>query len=154
MDGESCVRSKKVDHWATCNQVTFKYSAPHQKAWLVERHNALICSALQRAEVLVITESLCVSSITVLGLVEFMHKASVCISNHTFDLALLGRQPHFLPALGGGYYGDVDGTGHNGFARVREIAAIAIIQATAKQRLARGDKRNHVVAMERSEHQF
>lgn len=36
--------------------------------------------------------------------------------------------------------------------RVRGIAAVSIAEATAKQRFARGDKRNQVVAMERSEH--
>ena len=48
LDGETGMRGKDVDDWAMYNQITLKYKAPHQKAWLVERHNALIRSALQR----------------------------------------------------------------------------------------------------------
>ena len=48
-DGEIGMRGEEVDDWTMYNQITMKYKAPHQKAWLVERHNALICSVLQRA---------------------------------------------------------------------------------------------------------
>ena len=133
LDGEIGMRGKDVDDWAMYNQVTLKYKAPHQKAWLVERHNALIRAALQRAEAQVIKESRCISFTTVLGLVTFMRNAFVCINNRTPCQALLGRQPSLLPPLEGGYYGDLDVKGQNDLARVREIAAIATIEATAKQ---------------------
>ena len=102
LDGETGMRGKDVDDWAMYNQITLKYKAPHQKAWLVERHNALIRAALQRAEAQVIKESLCISFTTVLGLVTFMHNALVCINNHTPYQGLLGRQPSLLPLLEGG----------------------------------------------------
>ena len=44
--------------------------------------------------------------------------------------------------------------GQSNLARVREIAATSITEATAKQRLGRGDKRSMIAAMERSEHKF
>ena len=47
----------------------------------------------------------------------------------------------------------MDVTGHNDLARVRDIVAIAIIQATAQHRFARGDQRNEIGASERVEHQ-
>ena len=50
LDGETGMRGKEVDDFAMYNQTTMKYKSPHQKAWLVERHNALIRSALHRAE--------------------------------------------------------------------------------------------------------
>ena len=50
LDGESGMRGKDVDDWAIENQTTLKFKAPHQKAWLVERHDALIRTALQGAE--------------------------------------------------------------------------------------------------------
>ena len=81
--------------------------------------------------------------------------ALVRINNHTPYQALLGCQPHLLPPLEGGYYGDLDvkgGGGQHDLARVREIAAISIIEATAKQRLARGDKRQQVAALQRAEY--
>ena len=61
LDQETGMRGKEVDDWAMYNQIAMKYKAPpHQKAWLVERHNALIRNALQKAETQVISESLCV----------------------------------------------------------------------------------------------
>ena len=107
LDGESGMKGKEVDDWAMYNQITMTYKSPRQKAWLVERHNALIRSALHRAETQVIKESLCVSFGIVLGFVTFMHNALVCINNHTPYQALLGRQPNLLPPLEGGYYGGV-----------------------------------------------
>ena len=83
-----------------------------------------------------------------------MHNALVLINNHTPYQALPGRQPHRLPPFEKGYHLHLDTKGQSNIARVREIVAIAIVEATAKQRLARGDERNHIVAMERSEHKF
>ena len=152
LDGEIGMMAKDVDDWATYSQVTLQYKAPYQKAWLVERHNVLIRAALQRAGSQVIEESLCISFHTVLGLFTFMRNAFVCINNHTPYQVLLGRQPHLLPPLEGGYYGDLDVTGQHNLARVKEIAAISIIEPTAKQRFARGDKRQQVVALQGAEY--
>lgn len=103
---------------------------------MVERQNALIRSALQRAETQVIKKSLCVSFVTVLGLVAFMRHALTSINYFTSYQALPGRQPHLLPPLVCGYYGDLDQTGQNNLARAREIVAIAIVEATAEQTLS------------------
>ena len=81
-----------------------------------------------------------------------MHLELVCINNHTPHQALSGRQPHLLPPLEGGYYGDLDVKGQNDLARVREIVAIYTIEAIVKQRFARGDKRQHVVALQRAQY--
>lgn len=83
LDGETGTRRNDIDHWARYNQIALKFEAPHQKAWLVERHDALIRSASQRAESHVIKESLCVSFGTIFGLVAFMHIALVSIDNST-----------------------------------------------------------------------
>ena len=77
------MRGKEIDDYATYSRVTMRYKAPRQKSWLVERHNALIRSALQRAEAQVIKESLRISFATVLGLVAVMQNAFVSINNHT-----------------------------------------------------------------------
>ena len=81
-----------------------------------------------------------------------MHNALVSSNNHTFDQALLGRQFHLLPPLEGGYNGDLDIKGQHNLAHVREIVAVATIEATPNQRSFRGDKRNQIVAEERSDH--
>lgn len=98
-----------------------KYKAPHQKAWLVERRNALIKPALQRAESQVSKRSPCISFTTAVGL-------------GTPYQALSGRQPHFRPPLEEGYHADLDVKGPDNFARAREIVAVAIIEDTAEHK--------------------
>ena len=78
LDGGTGMRSNEADDWAMYSQAALKHKAFHQKAWLVERHNAFIRSALQGAETHAIKESLRVSLVTVLGLVTFRRNASVC----------------------------------------------------------------------------
>ena len=95
LDGEIGMRPNDLDDLQMCNQVALKLKAPHQKAWLVERHKAFIRSALQRAESQVLKEALCISLATVLGLVQFMHGALVLIKHRTPHQALLGRQAPF-----------------------------------------------------------
>lgn len=152
LDGGSGMRAKDVDDWAMYNHVALKRKAPHQKAWLVERHNALIRSALQRAESQAIKESLRASFVTLLGLLAFMHSALTRINSHTPYQAPLGRQLNLLPPLEGCYFGDLDVMGQNHLARVREINAVAILDAAARHRLQRGDKHQQVVTTERAEH--
>lgn len=120
---------------------------------MVERHNAFIRSALQRAGSRVIKELLCISSTAALGLAIYMHNAIICSNNNTSYQALVGRRPHLLPPLEGGYHGDLDAKGQIHIHRVREIVSVAITEATAKQRFVRGSTRNQVVSIERSEHQ-
>ena len=111
------------------NQFTIEHKAPHQKAGLVERCDASIRSALERAEAKAIKESLCISSNTVSGLASFIHNAFIFLFNRIPHHALLGCQPHFLPlppALEGGCHVDLDVNGQNDFARVRDIAAASV----------------------------
>ena len=42
LDGEIGMRGEDVDDWAMYNKIRLKYKAPHQKAWLVERHMFLL----------------------------------------------------------------------------------------------------------------
>ena len=50
LDGETGVGSTQAGAWVTCSQATLKHKTPHQQAWLVERHDALMRSALRFAE--------------------------------------------------------------------------------------------------------
>ena len=84
LDGQSWMRAKEIDDGPMYTQVTLKLKAPHQKAWLVDRRDALIRFALQRAGSQVFKESLCISFVTVFGFVIFMHNALTCINNHIF----------------------------------------------------------------------
>lgn len=74
------MRGKEFDDWAMYSQIAMTHKAPHQTAWLVERHDAAIRSA-SRAEAQVIKESLCISSNIVFGLATSMHNAFVSIIN-------------------------------------------------------------------------
>lgn len=113
LDGETGVRPKEVDDSAMYNQDASKHEAFHKTAWLVERHNAPIVSALQRADSQVIGDLLWVSFVTVSGLVTSMHNAMFAINSHTFYQALLGRQPHLFPLIEGWYHGVLDTKGQN-----------------------------------------
>ena len=106
-DGQAGMRSQVADDLAMCNQIAFKLKAPHQTALRVERHNALIRSAVQRAESQVFRKSLFASFVAVFGLVGFMHDVFGSINSHTPYQVLFGRQPHPLPPLEGGYHGVV-----------------------------------------------
>ena len=103
-DGEIGMRGKAVGDWAMCDQFAIKDKAPHQTGWLVEGHNALIRSALQRAEAQAINETFCISSNIALGLVTFMHNALVFVNNRIPYQALLDRHPQLLPPFEGGYH--------------------------------------------------
>ena len=59
-----------------------------------------------------------------------------------------------MSPLDRGYVGGLDVQGQHNLARVRAIAAVPVIEAIANMRLARGDERNHVPSVERSEHQL
>ena len=82
-DGETGMRANEVDDWATYGRVTSKYKAFHQKVWFVERHDALIRSALQFVESYAVKEIFVVSFVTVLGLVSFIHNVLASINKHT-----------------------------------------------------------------------
>ena len=67
LDGEAGMMGKEVDDWAVYSQIAMMYNVPHQQAWLVERHDALIRAALQRVESQVIKQSVCAGFTPVLG---------------------------------------------------------------------------------------
>ena len=110
---------------------------------------------LQRAESQAIRESLCISFIIVLGRISnFYAQCARTTYNHTPYQALLGRQPHLLQALEGGYRGE--GYTQNAkfnTPRVRGIVVVAIIEATARQRFVRGGGRNQIASRQMSEHE-
>ena len=132
--------------------MAFKHTAPHHKAWLVGRYDASIWSALLKAELQVINESLCDSFIAAFVLETFMHNALTSLNNRQFYLALFGRQPALFPSLEGGYHCEVDTDGQDNLARAREMTAVANIEITATHRVARGDKGKMAVVQQRAEH--
>lgn len=99
-----------------------------------------------------INESRCVCIGIAFAQVTLMYDAFISINNFTPYQAVLGRHPNLLPPLECGSFGDLDVSGQNNLARIREIIATSIVEAIAKMRLARDDKRNQVASVERSEH--
>ena len=134
LHGETEVKGKEVDDWATYIQIVAKCKPPHQKAWLLERFSAVITFALQRAEAKFIQESLCTSFNVALCLVIFVHNAFTSINIHTPYQAVFGGQFRRFPPVRGRTPRRFRRTRQIDIARVREIAAVAIIQAIAKQR--------------------
>ena len=125
LDGDTGMKKGRgVDDWAMQSQLFTCYESPRQKAWLVERHNAILGAGQLRTETQMRKESTAASSSTVLAIVAFMHNTLTCINGCTPCQALLGGQPHILPPLEGGYCGDLDTRGQHNITRIPELAAI------------------------------
>ena len=125
---------------------------------IVERHNEIIRRCLQTTEQQLVKEGLKAPFEQALQMVFFMHDSLTVINNSTPYQALLGRQPAMLHPLEGGHSGQVESqsrleTNTRHHARVREIAAMNIIEATARARLVRADKHNTRLAAERLQFQ-
>ena len=82
------------------SQVTDKYNAFRQKAWLVERHNEILRQGLHRTDTQIMEESLVCSFHTVLGLVTFMHSALESINKHTFVPGVNRTSAQLISPLG------------------------------------------------------
>ena len=153
MDVESGMKGQCAMDWAAAHGIHLKFKAPRQKAWIVERHNALIRNGAHRTEQQLIKEEVRCTFEQVLAIVTFMKNALTVINSSTPYQALFGRQPAMLPPLEGGHPGQVLAqsrveTNSKNEARVREVAAINIIEATAEARLERVDRYNTRGAME------
>ncbi len=154
LDEETGMRGRAAQDWAESNGISLKYKAPRQKAWLVERHNELLREGLHVIETQMIKEGIKAPFEQILATATFMKNALTSVNGSTPYQAVLGRQPAMLPPLEGGYLGQIDdshsraGTNARQQARVREIAACAIIEATAKARLQRADRHHTRAAVE------
>jgi len=154
-DVESGLSGRCAMDWALANGVNIKFKAPRQKAWIVERHNEILRRGLHGTESQLKKESLTASFEMVLAQVTFMHNSLTVINSSTPYQALLGRQPAMLPPLEGGTTGQVESlarpeTNARNEARVREMAAINIIESIAKDRLDRAHKSKSRPAIELS----
>ena len=124
---------------------------------MVERHNELLRKGLHLTETQMINEGLTAPFAQVLAITTFAKNALTVINESTPYQAVLGRQPRILPPLEGGYQLQMDdspardGSHVRNQARIREIAAGNIIEATAKMRLQRADRHKTIAAGERSE---
>ena len=93
-----------------------------------------------------IQEDLFLPFIQVLALVLFVKNSLSVVNRVTPYLAAFGRQPPMLPPIEGGFLGEIDDSlarpesiiRHQ--ARVREIATISMVEATAKARMERADR--------------
>ncbi len=89
--------------WAETQGVSLKYKAPHQKAWIEERHNEMLRHSLHTTESQLIKEERRVGLEHSLAAVTFAHNALTVINGATPYQALFGRQPAMLPAIEGGW---------------------------------------------------
>ena len=146
LDEETGMRGQACQDWAATHGIELRFKAPRQKAWLVERHNELLRHALHTTELQLQKESLKVPFEEVLAVTLFAKNALTVINNATPFQALFGRQPTMLPPIEEGSLGSVSdqrptaGSLSRHFQRVREVAAINIIDANALARVKRADK--------------
>ena len=147
LDEETGMRGQHAMDWALSQGVHLRFKAPRQKAWIVERGNEILRQGLHRTESQLIKEALLACFETVLAIVTFMKNALTNINGSTPYNGVLGRQPAMLPPMEGGHGGQIvdqsrPETSAKNEARIRELAAINIVEATAQKRLERADRHN------------
>ena len=129
--------------WASSQGISFKFKAPRQKAWIVERHNELLRNGIHTTETQCLKEGIYNAFESTVAIVNFSLNALTVINTSTPYNAVLGRQPPMLPPIEGGYRNEMDealnrpGARHRHEARVREIACTNIIEYNAKKRVER-----------------
>ena len=93
-----------------------------------------------------IKEELLIPFVQLLAIVIFMKNAMTVINTSTPYQAVLGRQPAMLPPIEGGHNAEFDDklqsqlSSQRHHARVREVAAINMIEVLAKMRMQRADR--------------
>ena len=157
LDEETAMRGQCVMDWASANGIHIKFKAPRQKAWIVERGNALIRDGLHTTESQLLQEGITVTCDHALAVVTFMKNSLTVVNESTPYNALLGRQPLMLPPMEGGHTGQYDSmarieTNSRNEARVREVAMSNIVEGLAKSRVERADRHKTRGAIERQEY--
>ena len=157
IDGETGLTGRCASDWAQAHGLNLKIKAPRQKAWIVERHQEILRVGLHRTETQLIKEQVVCTFEQVLAICTFAKNALTTINGSTPYQALYGRQPCMLPPLEGGHLGEVASlarkeTNARSEARVREIAAMNIIESTAQARLSRAFRTHTRGAIELNEY--
>ena len=146
LEQEAGLRGDLAMQWAQKWGLHLAFKAPRQKAWIVERHNEIIRHGVHRTESQMMKEGINMPFEAVLGMVTFMKNALTNINGSTPHQGAFGDQPQCLPPLERGITGQYDDRSD---ARLRELAAQNIIEASAQQRLKRADKHNTRPALEK-----
>eukprot|EP00971_Amphidinium_carterae_P149201 2958405-Amphidinium_carterae.3 len=120
MDGERGLHSLYVADWAEANNVQMRFRAPHQHAWIVERHNAVLRTSLHRMESQCQDEGRRPHLSTIVSLAVHMKSSPRSMATP--------RIRQFL----------ADPAASN--ERLREIAVSCITEATAKERISRANR--------------
>ena len=160
LDEETGMRGQHAFDWALANRIELKFKAPNQKAWIAERGNELIRQALHKTESQMLKEDLRQSQFeSTLAIVTFMKNALTVINKSTPYNAVLGKQHAMLPPLEEGASGQITDQNRAGTcckhdARVREIAAVNIIEGNAKERIARANRHNTRPAAQLSDYKI
>ena len=142
-DGEKGLDSEQLGQFLDHTGVQFKAKAPGEHAQMVERHHELLRQTLHRLEEQLKEEGIELPFEVVVNDAVLAKNALTTVGGHTLYRAFYGRGPtilaEFEPAsetqlddMSGGVPGH---SRHN--LRVREIATLSMLQASAKMRLDR-----------------
>eukprot|EP00971_Amphidinium_carterae_P232785 4619851-Amphidinium_carterae.4 len=126
VDGEKGLHSLFTADWAEINGVNMRYKAPHQHAWIVERHNQTLREALHRMETQCEAEGRHPSLPIMVSLATHMKNVLTTYSGHSPQQAVLGRTSSILPQTSSIVAEDAAST-----QRLREIAISSIVEATS-----------------------
>eukprot|EP00971_Amphidinium_carterae_P341508 6480320-Amphidinium_carterae.1 len=112
-----------------------RYRAPHQHAWIVERHNAVLRTALHRMESQCQDEGRRPHLSSIVSLAVHMKNILTTYDGYSPHQAVLGRSSSILPKISS----EVTETASS-MQRLREIAVSSIAEATAKERVNRANR--------------
>ena len=119
----------------------FVSRAKHSKAWVVERHNEILRTALHKCQTQLAAEGIEIKFSHILADAVFSKNALLSIGEGTPYIALLGRVPSLLPQLEhiAGTAQLDDDTGIEGSRHVhrwRDIAVASMVEALVERRLS------------------
>eukprot|EP00971_Amphidinium_carterae_P325068 6455158-Amphidinium_carterae.1 len=135
VDGEKGLHSLFTADWAEINGVNMRYKAPHQHAWIIERHNQTLRESLHCMESQCEAEGRHPAFPMMVSLAVHMKNVLTTHSGYSPQQAVLGRSSSILPQVSSEVSQDAAST-----QRLREIAVSSIVEATSRERVNRANR--------------
>ena len=98
-DGERAMILTEAMQWASRQKLQLIQRTKHKKAWVVERHNAILRNACHTCQTKLAIEGHDIKFAHVLADAVYSKNAMLSIGEGTPYIALLGRAPQLLPQL-------------------------------------------------------
>jgi len=153
-DQEGGLASEVGAIWAERHRINLRLKAKYQHAGTVERHHEILRQVIHRMLSQCRSENLLVDFEDVLAEATFVKNAMVVVGGTTPYVGLFGRFPRILAEFenqtisGASDHDGVNATASQHVARLRELAILAITEATAQSRLKLAERSRTATAAE------